>query len=390
MPECSGFAGDSQSGVESGTEKPHIGRVGRLRAADERDRIPTAGLAVLSEGRRSPVRQPSRSRPAASARMLYVEIVAGFALLLVGGEAVVRGAVGLAQKLGVSPLIIGLTIVGFGTSLPEMVVSVNAAIVGSAGIAIGNVVGSNIANTLMILGVSAVLAPIAVHPKAVSRDTMCMLAATLVFCALSLSGELNSWHGIAMLILLAAYIGFTVWHDDKTHDAVAELHREEAEEIEKVELKTPYVIAIILIGMFAVVAGAEWLVDGASGLARQMGVPDEIIGLTIVAVGTSLPELATSFAAAWRGHSDVCVGNVIGSNIFNLFGIAGITTLFATLPFSDQIIGFDLPCLVLATVIILPFMLTGLRINRIEGGILFALYGVYLTSQFVGMKSFGF
>ena len=322
--------------------------------------------------------------------MLYVEIVAGFALLLVGGEAVVRGAVGLAQKLGVSPLIIGLTIVGFGTSLPEMVVSVNAAIVGSAGIAIGNVVGSNIANTLMILGVSAVLAPIAVHPKAVSRDTMCMVAATLVFCALSLTGELNSWHGVAMLILLAAYIGFTVWHDDKTHDAVAELHREEAEEIEKVELKTPYVIAIILIGMFAVVAGAEWLVDGASGLARQMGVPDEIIGLTIVAIGTSLPELATSFAAAWRGHSDVCVGNVIGSNIFNLFGIAGITTLFAPLPFSDQIIGFDLPCLVLATVIILPFMLTGLRINRIEGGILFALYGVYLTSQFVGMKSFGF
>ncbi|MBT6283926.1 MAG: calcium/sodium antiporter [Rhodospirillaceae bacterium] len=318
--------------------------------------------------------------------MTYFLIIAGFALLLFGGESVVRGSVALAQRLGVSPLIVGLTIVGFGTSLPEMVVSVNAALVGSPGLAVGNVVGSNIANILLILGVAAVIAPIAVHPGAVKRDLLGMSAATLVYVGLGMSGQIVFWQGVLMLIALMSYIGFTVWHDNKSNDEAAELHRDEAAEMGEIPLRTVSIAGIIIVGLFAVVVGAEWLVTGATTLATEFGVPDEVIGLTVVAIGTSLPELATSIVAAYRGHSDVCVGNVLGSNLFNLFGITGVTALFAPLPFSDKIVSFDLWILLAATAIIIPFMLTGRRISRPEGIVLLILYVSFIASQFVGMS----
>jgi cation:H+ antiporter len=318
--------------------------------------------------------------------MTYFLIIAGFALLLFGGEAVVRGSVALAQRLGVSPLIVGLTIVGFGTSLPEMVVSVNAALVGSPGLAVGNVVGSNIANILLILGVAAVIAPIAVHPGAVKRDLLGMSAATLVYVGLGMSGQIVFWQGVLMLFALMSYIGFTVWHDNKSNDEAAELHRDEAAEMGEIPLRTVSIAGIIIVGLFAVVVGAEWLVTGATTLATEFGVPEEVIGLTVVAIGTSLPELATSIVAAYRGHSDVCVGNVLGSNLFNLFGITGVTALFAPLPFSDKIVSFDLWILLAATAIIIPFMLTGRRISRPEGIVLLILYLSFIASQFVGMS----
>lgn len=318
--------------------------------------------------------------------MTYFLIIAGFALLLFGGESVVRGSVALAQRLGVSPLIVGLTIVGFGTSLPEMVVSVNAALVGSPGLAVGNVVGSNIANILLILGVAAVIAPIAVHPGAVKRDLLGMSAATLVYIGLGMSGQIVFWQGVLMLIALMSYIGFTVWHDNKSNDEAAEMHRDEAAEMGEIPLRTVSIAGIIIVGLFAVVVGAEWLVTGATTLATEFGVPEEVIGLTVVAIGTSLPELATSIVAAYRGHSDVCVGNVLGSNLFNLFGITGVTALFAPLPFSDKIVSFDLWILLAATAIIIPFMLTGRRISRPEGIVLLILYVAFIASQFVGMS----
>ena len=318
--------------------------------------------------------------------MTYFLIIAGFALLLFGGESVVRGSVALAQRLGVSPLIVGLTIVGFGTSLPEMVVSVNAALVGSPGLAVGHVVGSNIANILLILGVAAVIAPIAVHPGAVKRDLLGMSAATLVYVGLGMSGQIVFWQGVLMLIALMSYIGFTVWHDNKSNDEAAEMHRDEAAEMGEIPLRTVSIAGIIIVGLFAVVVGAEWLITGATTLATEFGVPEEVIGLTVVAIGTSLPELATSIVAAYRGHSDVCVGNVLGSNLFNLFGITGVTALFAPLPFSDKIVSFDLWILLAATAIIIPFMLTGRRISRPEGIVLLILYVSFIASQFVGMS----
>ncbi len=318
--------------------------------------------------------------------MTYVLIAAGFALLLIGGEAVVRGSVSLAHRLGVSPLIVGLTIVGFGTSLPEMVVSVNAALVDAPGLAIGNVIGSNIANILLILGIAAMIMPVAVHPRAVTRDMACMSGATVIFVGVGMTGWLLWWQGALMLAVLTAYIGFTIWHDSKTNDAVAELHKEEAEEISEVPLRTLNVALIVVAGLFAVVVGAEWLVTGATTLARDFGVPEEVIGLTLVALGTSLPELATSIVAACRGHSDVCVGNIIGSNMFNLFGIAGLTSLFAPLPFSEKIISFDLWAMLGATAIMIPFMITGLRVGRFEGLILLLAYGGYLLAHFLGIS----
>lgn len=318
--------------------------------------------------------------------MTYFLIIAGFALLLFGGESVVRGSVALAQRLGVSPLIVGLTIVGFGTSLPEMVVSVNAALVGSPGLAVGNVVGSNIANILLILGVAAVIAPIAVHPGAVKRDLLGMSAATLVYVGLGMSGQIVFWQGVLMLIALMSYIGFTVWQDNKSNDEAAEMHRDEAAEMGEIPLRTVSIAGIIIVGLFAVVVGAEWLVTGATTLATEFGVPEEVIGLTVVAIGTSLPELATSIVAAYRRHSDVCVGNVLGSNLFNLFGITGVTALFVPLPFSDKIVSFDLWILLAATAIIIPFMLTGRRISRPEGIVLLILYVSFIASQFVGMS----
>jgi cation:H+ antiporter len=318
--------------------------------------------------------------------MTYFLIIAGFALLLFGGESVVRGSVALAQRLGISPLIVGLTIVGFGTSLPEMVVSVNAALVGSPGLAVGNVVGSNIANILLILGVAAIIAPIAVSPGAVKRDLLGMSAVTLVYVGLGMSGQIVFWQGALMLIALMSYIGFTVWHDNKSNDEVAELHREEAAEMGTIPLRTVSIAGIIIVGLFAVVVGAEWLVTGAKTLAMEFGVPEEVIGLTVVAIGTSLPELATSIVAAYRGHSDVCVGNVLGSNLFNLFGITGVTAMFTPLPFSDKIVSFDLWILLAATALIIPFMLSGRRISRFEGSILLVLYVGFIASQFLGMS----
>jgi cation:H+ antiporter len=203
--------------------------------------------------------------------MTYFLIIAGFALLLFGGESVVRGSVALAQRLGISPLIVGLTIVGFGTSLPEMVVSVNAALVGSPGLAVGNVVGSNIANILLILGVAAIIAPIAVSPGAVKRDLLGMSAVTLVYVGLGMSGQIVFWQGALMLIALMSYIGFTVWHDNKSNDEVAELHREEAAEMGTIPLRTVSIAGIIIVGLFAVVVGAEWLVTGATTLATEFG-----------------------------------------------------------------------------------------------------------------------
>lgn len=318
--------------------------------------------------------------------MTYFLIIAGFALLLFGGESVVRGSVALAQRLGVSPLIVGLTIVGFGTSLPEMVVSVNAALVGSPGLAVGNVVGSNIANILLILGVAAIIGPIAVHPAAVKRDLLGMSLVTLIYVGLGMSGQIVFWQGALMLIALMSYIGFTVWHDNKTNDEAAEMHRDEAAEMGTIPLRTVSIAGIIVIGLFAVVVGAEWLVTGATTLATEFGVPEEVIGLTVVAIGTSLPELATAVVAAYRGHSDVCVGNVLGSNLFNLFGITGVTALFAPLPFSDKIVSFDLWVLLAATALIIPFMLSGRRISRLEGSILIVLYVGFVASQFLGMS----
>lgn len=316
--------------------------------------------------------------------MVSLSIAAGLVLLFVGGELVVRGAVAVAQRYRVSPLVIGLTIVGFGTSLPELVVTLNAAVVGSTGLAVGNIVGSNMANMMLILGMAALIFPIAVTPDAVRRDGLFMVGVTVLFVALGMGGQVDWFEGVALVALLVSYIGYSLWRDNRANDATASLHREEAEELTGLPGKLWSMTGSILAGFVALVFGAEWLVYGATKLARGAGISDEVIGLTLVAVGTSLPELATSIVAAYRGHSDVCLGNVLGSNIFNLLCILGIVSIVTPVPFAEKILEFDLWALLIVSVLLIPFMLSGGRISRLEGIFLLACYTAYVGFQFLG------
>ncbi len=317
--------------------------------------------------------------------MTFLSLAAGFLLLFFGGEIVVRGAVALARRFEVSPLVIGLTIVGFGTSLPELLVSLNAALNGAPGIAVGNVIGSNVANMMLIMGAAALVCPIAVNPQAVRRDGLCLAGITAVFIIIGLGGSIEAHEGAMMVTVLALYIGISLWRDMRSDGAAAQLHREEAEEVTGLPRRLWVMIVAILGGFAAVSFGADLLVGSATALAMSAGVSEEVIGLTLVAIGTSLPELATSLVAAYRGHSDVCLGNVIGSNLFNLFGILGITAIATPVPFAEKIVAFDLWILAGVTVLMVPFLMSGWRVSRTEGTVLLALYAAYLACQFWGV-----
>jgi len=295
----------------------------------------------------------------------------------------VRGAVGLSRRAGISPLVVGLMVVALGTSAPELVVCVNAALSGAPGIAFGNVVGSNIANIMLILGASALIAPIVCGPRQVFlRDTLAMLAATALFIALTLTGVIVAWQGGVMVTLLAGYLLWSYWREKSGQDP-ADVHVDEVADLDSFRMTPVAVIAtLVLGGLVGVVWGADLLVDGAVGLARAFGVPDTVIGLTMVAIGTSLPELATAGMAAWRGHNDVAVGNVVGSNVFNLLGSMGATALVAPVPAPAQVIAVDVWVMAASALVLLPFVLAGGRITRPAGVAFLALYGLYVAWQF--------
>ncbi len=317
--------------------------------------------------------------------MTFVWIAAGFVLLFAGGEAVVRGAVALAHRFDVSPLVIGLTIVGFGTSLPELLVSLNAALNGAPGIAVGNVVGSNLANMMLVLGVAAVICPIMVNAQVIRRDALFVVGVTMVFVLIGVGGSIRALEGAMMVALLAGYVGTSLWQDMQAGNGAAELHRDTAEELTGLPERLWLMLLWAVGGFAAVLYGADLLVSGATSLARSFDISDEVIGLTLVAIGTSLPELTVSIVAAYRGHSDVCIGNVLGSNIFNLLGILGVTAMVTPVPFADKIVGFDLWVLLAVTFLLVVVMLTGRRVSRPEAALLLVLYGAYVASQFWGL-----
>ncbi len=313
--------------------------------------------------------------------MIFVLIVAGLILLPAGGELVVRGSVRLSGLLNISPLVVGVTVVGFGTSLPEVVVSINAALSGSPGLAVGNVVGSNIANSLLVIGLPALFAPVIVDTRAVLRDGVGLLGVTIVFIGICLHGLLNAWLAIILLALLCLYVAITAktGSGSKTRSPTSQAWVEKDEPKQKKQHFIK-ILLIILAGFVAIAAGAECLVSGAVELARRLGVSNEIIGLTIVAIGTSLPELVTALVAAYRRQTDLSLGNVLGSNIFNLAGVAGVTGLIIPLPISDEIARYDIWVLAATTVLLFMFMWSHYRISRVEGGILFAGYCLYIGS----------
>ncbi len=303
-------------------------------------------------------------------------LLGGLVLLLLGGEILVRGASLLAFRLGVSPLMIGLTVVGFGTSTPELMTSLQAALAGSPGIAIGNVVGSNIANVLLILGVAALLSPIPAPSRTVVRDGGLMLAAALALFGLGWFGGLGRIDGAILLAGLAFYL-ILLWRQERRHPAASAV----GTDLEKPKpggMAVAREIALLAGGIAGVVLGGKLLVDGAIGLAEAAGVPDTIIGLTIVAIGTSMPELATSVIAAMRNQSDIAYGNIVGSNIFNALGIAGTTALVVPIQMPAEIMAFDLPLMIGICLLMAVFAATGNRITRTEGGVLLAGYVAYI------------
>ena len=335
--------------------------------------------------------------------MSYGLIVIGLIALFVGGEALVRGSVAVARKLGLSELVIGLTLVGFGTSMPELVTTLQASSDGATGIAVGNVVGSNIANILLVLGLAALLHPILTNPRALARDTLVMVVVTLAFIGLVYFDEFTQLTGGLMVGGLILYVIASVILDKRPEAEPAQMHSEEAD-VMTVPPGLILGLLLALAGVAGVIIGARWLVTGAVQIAHDLGISETVIGLTIVAVGTSLPELATSAIAAVRGRADVALGNVIGSNIFNLSGIIGVTALVS--PFSViarepaarsildtraepqgmaelPIIGWEhIGALVLATVLLILFGLTGKRLSRWEGFVLLGGYVLYMGMLF--------
>jgi len=308
-------------------------------------------------------------------------IAGGMVLLFLGGEALVKNAVVLARSWGVSTMVVGLTVVAFGTSSPELAASVSAALAGSPGIAIGNVVGSNIFNILLILGVTALIAPIAAQAQFIKREVPLMIAASLLLFVLLHSGEqINRWEGLLLVVLLGLYIWFLYRiGSDESVDVQSEFEQEYGKPA-KADWKAYVGVAL---GLVLLGVGARILTIGAVEVARAFGVSELVIGLTIVAAGTSLPEVAASITAALRREPDIALGNIVGSNIFNILGILGITALVQPVGLPWGSVERDLWVMLGVSVLLWPFLVTGARLGRREGGIFVGLFVAYLTYLFV-------
>ena len=306
--------------------------------------------------------------------------VLGLALLVVGAELLVRGASRLAVRLGISPLVIGLTVVAYGTSTPELAVSVQAGLAGQADIAVGNVVGSNIFNVLFILGLSALIAPLVVSRQLVRLDVPLMIGVSVVLLVVALDGTINWFDGILLTAGMVAYTVFAVRQSRKESAAVQREYVQEYGDAGRQGRRRLFAqIGLIVIGLALLVLGARWLVDGAVAIAKTLGLSELVIGLTIVAAGTSLPEVATSVVAALRGERDIAVGNVVGSNIYNILAIAGVAALITPggLNVAPAILRFDLPVMIAVALACLPIFATGHVIARWEGVLFLGYYTAY-------------
>ena len=308
--------------------------------------------------------------------MEWLLVGLGLLILMFAGDALVRGAVNLSLRMGIPALIVGFTVVGFGTSAPELLVSIKAALEGAPGIALGNVVGSNIANVLLILGIPALIATLHTADHDTRKSFLVMIAASVLFIALAFTGTFGPLAGVVLLGALALIL----W--DAGRDAVK--HRKanaacEAEEVEGADPDMPWwkIGMFLALGLVGLPLGADLLVDNAVIIARDFGVSETVIGLTLVAIGTSLPELATTVMSTLRKQSDVALGNVIGSNYFNLCGIIGVTALVAPVPVEATFLSRDLWVMLGASLMLIPFVFLGKNITKLWGLLLLGLYVLY-------------
>ncbi|ETX01360.1 MAG: hypothetical protein ETSY1_07670 [Candidatus Entotheonella factor] len=318
--------------------------------------------------------------------MEILVLILSLGLVTLGAEALVRGASAVALGAGVSPLFVGLTIVGIGTSTPELTASLSATLKGSSGVSLGNVLGSNLFNIGVILGVTALICPIRVQLRAVRRDLLVALAAVCVlWVSAGLGGVLPRWVGWSMVGVLLVYMGWAYRTGRRTAEEEAELATTEVQTTLGIDPEAAGLltrlwvnVGLVVIGFGLLIAGSHGFVTSAIELARGWGVSELVIGLTIVSVGTSLPELVTSVVAAWRRNPDIAIGNVLGSNIFNILGVLGAAAAVAPQAVSPQVLLIDVPLLLVATLALLPIMRTGGVISRGEGGALLIGYGLYL------------
>ncbi|MBL8349706.1 MAG: calcium/sodium antiporter [Burkholderiaceae bacterium] len=310
--------------------------------------------------------------------------LAGLAALVVGANLLVRGAGQLALSFGISPLVVGLTIVAFGTSAPEVAVSVGAVLEGQTDIATGNVVGSNIFNVLFILGASALITPLVVNVQLIRQEVPIMIGASVLLLALGLDDRIAMLEGALLFSLLLAYTAFLIVQSRRAsraaNDEFAAENRPAAPGAW--DAKLPVQLALIAAGLAALVLGSDWLVTAAVQIAKSMGVSDLVIGLTIVAAGTSMPEVATSITAALKGERDIAVGNVVGSNTFNILGCVGLSGLAAGtggLGVAPSLLTFDIWVMLAVALACLPVFVTGREIARWEGGVFLAYYAAYVA-----------
>ncbi len=306
--------------------------------------------------------------------MIYLQLVGGIVLLLGAAELVLRGAVQLARRLGVSPLIIGLTVVAYCTTMPELLVSLEAAVRGIPGIAIGNIVGSNICNLLLILGAAACVYPMAVEPREVRFEGAAAIGVTVLFVALTMTGNLGRFDGV---LLLACLVAFTVISYRRARNSGPGPQGGE-------QARDPLWMALgaLVIGLGGVVVGSHLLVEGAIGLARLLGVSEAVIGVTVVAVGTSLPELATAVVSAYRRHPEVAVGNVLGANIFNLLAIGGLVATVHPLDIPAHLRDLAIWTMLTATLVLVGWLMFRARLGRLAGVLCLVVYALFIAVEY--------
>ena len=309
--------------------------------------------------------------------IIAAQLVGGLLLLFLGGEALIRGAVSLAKKLTIPPLIIGLTVVSYGTSMPELIVSLQANFNGVTDIAVGNVVGSNITNTLLVLGATAFIFPIATDQTLLRREAPFLILVTILFIFLGLSGNITFYNALALLFMLGFYTVYIFYVAKRDKSQLPEHQLEETEE--QLKIKESWLIGLTFtpVGLVMLAYGADVFVEGASEMARIFGVSEAVIGLTIVAFGTSAPELFASVMAALRKHADLALGNVMGSNLFNILGVMGIVPLFGGLNVAQHFILVDFWVLLVVTGALAAVMMTKRKISRLEGGLMLGAYCIY-------------
>lgn len=310
-------------------------------------------------------------------------LVIGLVFLVGGAELLVKGAATIASKLGIAPVIIGLTVVAFGTSAPELAVSVSAALGGDADVALGNVVGSNIANILLILGASAVIGGLAVSQRIIRFDIPLLIVVSVVAFLMALDNTIGRIDGIILFAVVVGYTGWLIRQARGEREDIVEEYTESVETLEGRAVARPlwFNVMLVVAGLVVLVVGSQLLVNSATDIAEAAGISDLVIGLTVVAIGTSLPELATSILAAIRGQRDIAVGNVIGSNLFNLMSVLGLSSIVSSngIPVIDVSLRLDFPVMLAATIVLVPIVWNGFEIKRWEGFVLIAFYLVYIA-----------